>query len=74
MFVEVKTRAGEEFGAPEAAIDDNKRIYLERAARDYAHRAGVEWERVRFDVVNVILSAPPKIELRKDAFRRVRTL
>jgi putative endonuclease len=74
VFVEVKTRAGEEFGAPEAAIDDNKRIYLERAARDYAHRAGVGWERVRFDVVNVILSAPPKIELRKDAFRRARTL
>ena len=74
VFVEVKARSSEEFGAPEAAIDRDKLRHIERAARDYARRAGVEWERVRFDVVNIILSRPPRIELRKDAFPRGRTL
>jgi len=42
VFVEVKTRATEDFGPPESAVDSEKRAYIERAARDYAGRARVD--------------------------------
>jgi len=74
VFVEVKCRWTEEFGAPERAVDLEKQRNVERAARDYARRASVEWERVRFDIVSVVLDRPPAIELLKDAFHPARTL
>jgi putative endonuclease len=61
-FVEVKTRAGEDFGRPDRVVDREKRAYIERAARDYARRAQVNWKGTRFDIVNVILHTPPQIE------------
>jgi len=67
VFVEVKTRGTAEFGEPERAVDSEKRIHLTRAARDYARRAGVEWPKVRFDIVAVVLS-PRRIEWLRDAF------
>jgi putative endonuclease len=67
VFVEVKTRDSAEFGEPERAVDADKQLHLTRAARDYARRAGVEWQQVRFDVVAVILS-PRRIEWLRDAF------
>ncbi len=69
VFVEVKTRATEEYGAPDRAIDSDKREALAAAARDYTRRAGVPWDRVRFDVVNVVLSAAPRVSHIQDAFR-----
>jgi len=74
VFVEVKTRATEEYGAPDRAIDSDKREALAAAARDYARRAGVPWDRVRFDVVNVVLSSAPKVSHLQDAFRTGRAL
>ena len=68
VFVEVKTRASAEFGAPERAVDLEKERFLRHAARDYARRAGVEWNCVRFDIVSVVLSRPPAIEWIQDAF------
>jgi putative endonuclease len=68
VFVEVKTRDSAEFGEPERAVDAEKQLHLTRAARDYARRAGVEWQQVRFDVVAVILS-PRRIEWLRDAFQ-----
>ncbi len=68
VFVEVKTRATAEFGAPDRAVDAEKERYLRRAARDYARRASVAWERVRFDIVSVVLTDPPLIEWFPDAF------
>jgi putative endonuclease len=73
-FVEVKSRATDEFGAPERAVDPEKQAHLERAAREYARRARVDWDFVRFDIVSVLLTAPPKIELLRDAFRPKRTI
>ena len=67
-FVEVKTRATAEFGEPERAVDAEKQANLARAARDYARRAGVEWQQVRFDVLSIVL-APRRIDWRRDAFR-----
>jgi putative endonuclease len=67
--VEVKTRGTADFGPPDSAIDGEKRAALIRSAAAYARRAGVEWRRVRFDAVSVVLSKPPQVTLRKDAFR-----
>ena len=69
VFVEVKTRATGEFGPPDRAVDHEKQGYLIRAGRDYARRAGVEWDRVRFDILGVVLASPPSIEWQQDAFR-----
>lgn len=70
VFVEVKTRATAEFGTPDRAVDLEKEHHLRRAARDYARRSGVDWLKVRFDIVSVVLGKPPQIEWIQDAFRR----
>lgn len=67
VFVEVKTRDSSDYGEPDRAVDSEKQLHLTRAARDYARRAGVEWQQVRFDIVAVILS-PRRIEWFRDAF------
>jgi putative endonuclease len=69
IFVEVKTRATGTFGAPDRAVDAEKRESLVRAGRDYARRAGVDWKKVRFDIVSIVLSRPTQIEWSRDAFR-----
>ena len=70
VFVEVKTRAGTDFGSPDRAVDAEKRTHLARAARDYARRAGVDWEKTRFDIVSIVLEDRPRIEWIRDAWRR----
>jgi len=67
-FVEVKTRATEEFGPPEGAVDAEKRERLQIAARDYARRAEIAWQVARFDIVSIVLDRPPRIEWLRDAF------
>jgi putative endonuclease len=74
VFVEVKTRASTDFGAPEEAVDREKRTFIARAARDYARRKLVDWNEVRFDIVNVVLGSPARVELHRDAFTHRRTL
>jgi len=69
VFVEVKTRGSAEFGAPERAVDEEKQDRLRRAARDYARRAEVAWEKTRFDIVGIILGSPPAIDWLRDVFR-----
>lgn len=61
VFVEVKTRRSDEYGDPDRAIGSEKLRHLTRAARDYARHAEVPWEKVRFDIVNVILRTPPSV-------------
>jgi putative endonuclease len=73
-IVEVKSRATGDFGAPEQAVNPEKQRFLDRSARDYARRAGVDWNRVRFDIVSVVFSEPPRIQLFTDAFEPRRTL
>jgi len=68
VFVEVKSRSVTDFGEPDRAVDHDKRASLIRSATEYLRRAGVGWEKVRFDIVNVILSDPPSVTLVKDAF------
>jgi len=68
VFVEVKTRSSMDFGPPQEAVDQQKRTFIERAARDYARRSDVDWNDVRFDIVNVVLGDSPHVELLLDAF------
>jgi putative endonuclease len=70
VFVEVKTRAVADFGAPDRAVDAEKRGHVERAARDYARRAGVNWNKIRFDIVSIVLEKPPKIDWQRDAWKK----
>jgi putative endonuclease len=67
VIVEVKTRDDGAFGPPERAIDEEKRRHLIRVARAYARRSETPWERVRLDVVTVVLGPTPQINLFRDA-------
>jgi putative endonuclease len=69
-FIEVKTRATEEFGTPESAVDAEKQHHILVAARDYSRRTGIAWELARFDIVSVVLTSPPAIRLEKGAFSK----
>jgi putative endonuclease len=70
VFVEVKTRAREDFGRPIMAVDRQKQKRISRG--------GLNWLRMldnpdilfRFDVVEVILTddAKPRLELIRNAF------
>ena len=73
VFVEVKSRASTDFGAPDRAIDPEKQKNIVRVARSYAARAGVNWDRVRFDVVSIVFTTPPAIVHHQDVFFEGRT-
>lgn len=54
VFVEVKTRAGEDFGRPAAAVNRAKRRKLSRAAIRFLKKRKLRPPYIRFDVVEVI--------------------
>ena len=62
-FVEVKTRASDWFAPPQVNVDLRKRRQIARAARAYRHILGIEDQPYRYDVVTVILTEVPQIEL-----------
>lgn len=66
VIVEVKSRERDEYGPPERAIGPEKRAHMARVAREFAARSETPWERVRFDVVTVLLTDPPKIALYRE--------
>ena len=55
VFVEVKTRHSDAYGPPERAIGADKHDALVWSAREYTRRAWIDWAKVRFDVVTVLL-------------------
>lgn len=69
VIIEVKSRQTGEYGPPDRAIGQEKKVSLARAAREFARHAEVPWERVRFDVVNVIFGTPPAVMHFRDVFR-----
>jgi len=69
VIVEVKTRATDEYGPPEQAVNPEKRRHLMRVAREYARKTNTPWEHMRFDIVSIVLREPPEITLLKAAFR-----
>ena len=70
VFVEVKSRQTEDYGAPDRAIGPQKRSSITRAAWEFARHADVPWEQVRFDTVNVVFSTPPSVAHFRDVFDR----
>jgi putative endonuclease len=73
VIVEVKTRSGEEYGPPERAMGEDKRSHLRRVARAYARKTDTPTERVRFDLVTVVIADqprlhPPLLQLMRNAF------
>ena len=68
VFAEVKTRATVDFGPPDRAVGDDKKKAMARAAMDYTRRTQVPWEKVRFDVINVVCSTPPAVQHFRDVF------
>lgn len=68
VFIEVKSRRSDEFGAPDRAIGLDKRALIIRAARDFARHAEVPWEKVRFDVVSIVFTSPPSVTHQRDVF------
>jgi len=68
VIVEVKTRETAEYGAPERAVNPEKQRHLIRVAHEYARKTDTPWERVRFDVVSIVLGEKPEITLLRGAF------
>ena len=58
IFVEVKTRANEDFGRPAAAVNRAKRKKLSRAAMHFLKKHKLRPPYIRFDVVEVIGDKP----------------
>ncbi len=56
VFVEVKTRRGDQFGAPEEAITPTKRAHLIAAAQTYLQERGLADGAWRIDIVAIELS------------------
>jgi putative endonuclease len=68
VIVEVKSRQSEEYGPPDRAVGEEKQAHLRRVARAYARKSDTPWERVRCDVVTVVLSGRPRLQLVRNAF------
>jgi putative endonuclease len=72
VFVEVKTRRGEEIATPSEAVDLAKQRHMAKVALDYLRLLHYPEVRFRFDVVEVIWPAgtpkPETMRLIRDAF------
>ena len=60
-FVEVKTRAGEDYGHPEEAVTRLKQQEIEAVARDFLTRHQLDDVDVRFDVVAIVVAKGRRI-------------
>lgn len=69
IFVEVKTRSTDYFGAPEEFVTKRKKRLLAGAASAYMQQEGHEWA-FRFDIISIVmkLGDSPKLEHYEDAF------
>ncbi|HHY84529.1 MAG TPA: YraN family protein [Verrucomicrobia bacterium] len=64
VFVEVKTRSSEDWVRPAAAVDAHKRRLLTLAALDYLRLLRNPQVKVRFDIVEVLLTDSAVREIR----------
>jgi putative endonuclease len=67
-FIEVKTRASDDFAPPQANVDLRKRRQISRAALAYRRMLGLIDEAYRYDVVTVVAKpddSEPHLELLK---------
>jgi len=70
VFVEVKTRAKEDFEAVESVITQTKKDKLTRVARYFLLANDISNRPCRFDIITIVLgrSGPPQIRHYKTAF------
>jgi putative endonuclease len=69
VFIEVKTRKSERFGAPSEAVHPAKQAKLRRLADYYVKQKRLGETAVRFDVVAItLIEGIPKIEIIANAF------
>ena len=70
VFIEVKARAGDEFGGAAAAVTAWKQRRIALMAVDYVARHRLENRPCRFDVVTVDVAEgkPPRVEIYTHAF------
>jgi len=69
VFIEVKTRRGDRFGAPHEAVHQGKQMKLRRLAEYYLKQKRLGEVALRFDVVGIMVKeGVPQIELIQDAF------
>ena len=68
-FVEVKTRSSDAIVRPEDAVDARKIRNLGRAADAYVKERAI-WDELRFDLINIVGTAPENFKLEHiiDAF------
>ena len=69
VFVEVKTRSSDAIVRPEDAVDTRKIRNLGRAADAYVKERAI-WNELRFDLINIVGTAPENFRLEHiiDAF------
>lgn len=70
VFVEVKTRATDQFGAPEEAVDEVKRRHILLAASEYLRIADIAVERARLDIVSVLFGDGDSVVHHRDAIAK----
>jgi len=73
VFVEVKTRTSDAFGAPELAVTPQKQKRMLKAALGYMKYKKLHQVPCRFDVVAISGAAGPEVELIQNAFEMDRT-
>ena len=69
VFVEVKTRTSNKYGAPEVAINDKKQRLISSAASAFMEQINYSWK-IRFDVISIIAENGDRFNLEhfRDAF------
>jgi putative endonuclease len=68
-FIEVKTRASDEFNPPQANVDLHKRRQIARAARGYRRMLDLMSAPYRYDVVTVLLPGKTEAESRVELLK-----
>jgi putative endonuclease len=69
VFVEVKTRRNEMFGAPSEAVNWRKRNRIIRAAKEWLRLLDLPEIPFRFDIVEVVTEPNQQIRLIRGAFQ-----
>ena len=67
-FIEVRSRATDDFGDPLETIGPQKIRRVVMAARAYLQNFQGIWPEMRFDAVGILMLEPPKLTLVRDAF------
>ncbi len=73
VFIEVKTRTSDAYGAPELAVNPRKQQRMVKAALGYLKYKKIHQMPCRFDVVAITTSAEHGLELIQNAFEMDRT-